>query len=335
MQSQIRTVHPLVHHAGGQHGIGGPTVKLWRMQRYFPDTPTDYNIIYSVSARISADVCRKAQRRGVRTVCHVNSVFHPAYRPNHEKLNAPIDAVHALADHVIYGSPFAAEGANRYLGSTSNKHTIIYNAVDVAHFRPSSTPPSPDRFHILAIGVHYLRHRLEPLIWAMPHITKRYPHARLIIAGPLKSGSGAFDCGPETIRQTLNDAGVSEVEFIPQYTQFQAPQTYAQGDVLVHLKHMDWTPNTVIEGMACGLPIIHVGNGGMTDLVGEAGISLGLPFDWDHIHTPDPALLAKYIVAAYEKRDVLGKYAREIAVKRYNMDLWVNKHQYVFEKLLN
>ena len=111
MKSASLIVEPDVHHAGGHQGIGGPTIKLWRMQRYFPDTPTGYNIIYSVSGRISADVCRKAQRRGVKVVCHVNSVFHPAYRPNYEQLNAPIAAIHALADHVVYGSPAAEEGA--------------------------------------------------------------------------------------------------------------------------------------------------------------------------------------------------------------------------------
>jgi len=29
-----------------------------------------------------------------------------------------------------------------------------------------------------------------------------------------------------------------------------------QGDVFGAYKDMDWTPNTVIEGMACGLPIV-------------------------------------------------------------------------------
>lgn len=335
MKTPRLTLEPRIHHAGGEEGVGGPTVKLWRMQHYFPNIAKDYNIIYSVSARISADVCRIAQRRGVKIVCHVNSVFHRAYRFNYQELNEPIAAVHGMADHVVYGSQFAKEGATRFLGPVPNSHTIICNAVDLEHFCPSPVPLDTDRFHILAIGVHYIRHRLETLIWAIPHVQKLYPQARLIIAGPLETGQGVFDCGTETIQGILRHAGVTQVEFINKYTQHEAPRIYGKGDVIVHMKHMDWTPNTVIEGMACGLPTVHAGNGGMTDLVGDAGLSLDMPFDWERIHTPDPVLLAERIIEAYERRRVLGNQAREIAVRHYDILDWVAAHQNVFDELLN
>ena len=151
----------------------------------------------------------------------------------------------------------------------------------------------------------------------------------------INGGEGIFDCSEETIKALIEKVGLQSVEYVSKYTQEEAPEIYARGDVLVHLKHMDWTPNTVIEGMACGLPIVHAGNGGMNELVGEAGVSLDLPQDWDHIHTPEPSFLAEKIIEAYEQRQKLGKKARQIAVERYEIKSWVEAHRQIFASLLS
>ncbi|MBN1886761.1 MAG: glycosyltransferase family 4 protein [Thermoflexales bacterium] len=325
--------YPRVLHNGAQGGLGGPTVKLNRMQRYFPNDPFDYNIIYSVSARIPAHVCRQAQARGCKVVCHVNSVFHPAYRADYAERNAPIAEVYAMADYVVYGSRYAQAGVERYLGQVPVPHSIVYNAVDTSYFRPPEAR-AQDRFNVLAVGIHYIRHRLEPLIRAMPYVQNVYPQARLIIAGPLQKGEGIFDCGLGSMQAVADEVGLGNVDWLGSYTQKEAPLIYARGDVLVHLKHMDWTPNTVIEAMACGLPIVHTGNGGMDELVGSAGVSLNVPFDWDQIHTPDPSYVAECIIEAYKRRLDLGTMARQIAVERYEMQAWVEAHRQIFASLL-
>lgn len=322
-----------IYHAGSKSGIGGPNVKLNRMSQYFPDERYDYNIIYSVSAHIPPDICRRAKRRGVKVVCHVNSMFYPAYRPDYIEENKPIREIHAMADHVVYGSRFAREASELYLGKSNAPCTIIYNAVNTKHFRPISQV-SNDRFNVLAIGVHYIQHRLKPLIQAMPIVRKSYPKARLTIAGPLVEGQHIFDCGPKTIQTIARKADFSDIEFLDAYTQQDAPLIYSNGSVMVHLKHMDWTPNTAIEAMACGLPIVHAGNGGLPELVGEAGVSLDLPFDWHTIHTPDLELLAERIIEAYENRKSLGEIARQIAVEHYDMKIWVKLHKSIFLQIL-
>lgn len=320
-----------VCHGGRKRGIGGPAVKLSRMNRFFPNYQYFYNIIYSVSSSVPADVCARARTRGIKIVQHINSLYHPAYRSNFDEMNKPYKAIYQLADYIVFGSEFAKAGAKKYFGELPAPHEIIYNSVDVRHFTPSLRPP--DRFNILAIGSHYIRHRIEPLIMAMPEIVRQFPNARLIIAGSLKAGEGIFNCSKESFVKLARDAGVDNIEFIAQYTQQDAPEIYGLGDVLVHLKHMDWTPNTIIEAMACGLPVLHVGNGGMHELVGDAGISLDLPFDWEQIHTPDIKDLAKSIIELYELRVEKGKTARQIAVERFNMDMWAQKHMEIFESL--
>ncbi len=319
-----------VRHGGGLPGVGGPAVKLWRMQRYFPDTPRRYNIIYTVSGSVSEVECRWARRLGIPVVCHVNSCWHPAYAQDWQWRNRKFVNIHnELADFIVYGSQQARVGANRYLGPTTAPYEIIYNAVDTAHFQPGPAP-DPARFNVLVIGLHSLPHRIEPVIRAMPYIQRHYPQVRLIVAGRLVSAQESLARFTRLMSQARFDA----VEFTGQYTQAEAPAIYAGGDVMVHLKHMDWTPNTVIEGMACGLPVVHTGNGGLPELVGQAGLSLGLPADWDKIHTPAPEKLAETIVRAYEKRAALGEAARKMAVSRYDIESWLARHRAIFEELV-
>ncbi|MBT6045595.1 MAG: glycosyltransferase family 4 protein [Candidatus Scalindua sp.] len=322
-----------VHH-GVVPGIGGPLVRLQRMQKYFPDCPMKFNIIYTISARISPTICLIAKNHGVKIVQHINSVFHPAYRMNFRELNKSCRKIYKIADHIVFGSRFAKEGAELYLGKCNVPYTIIYNAVDMMHFIPQARPDN--RFNILAIGGHYVRHRIEPLILAMPYIRERYQNAKLIIIGSLSPGKGIFNCSKKSFVELAEEVGIGDnTEFHPQYTQESAPEMYKLGDVLVHLKHMDWTPNTVIESMACGLPVLHSGNGGLHEIVGEAGLSLGLPYDWNKIHTPDPISLAEKIMQLYEIRKEKGEIAREIAVKRYDLGKWTREHQRIFEGLLS
>ncbi|MGD9200027.1 MAG: glycosyltransferase family 4 protein [Chitinispirillia bacterium] len=328
---QINRPSVRVYHGGGKKSIGGPSVKANRINQYFPNRPYDSNIIYSISAHIPPDICRQAQVKGTKIVSHINSFFYPAYRPDYEKRNIPISELHAMADYIVYGSNFARDAAEIYLGKPSAPYSIIYNSVDLNIFKPVSIDK---HFTILAIGVHYIQHRLKHLILAMPLIMKKYPKVHLIIAGPLVQGKGIFDCGKETILSIIRETDFTNIEFIGEYSQSEAPLIYGRASVVVHLKHMDWTPNTVIEAMACGIPIVHAGNGGLPELVEKAGISLDLPFDWEKICTPDLECIAGSTIEAFENRKVLGNFGRQIAEKRYDLNKWHKRHEEIFNSLL-
>ena len=61
------------------------------------------------------------------------------------------------------------------------------------------------------------------------------------------------------------------------YTQEQAPNIYQMANAAIMLKQNDPCPNTVIEAMACGLPIIYADNGGLPELVGD---NCGYSIQW-------------------------------------------------------
>ena len=73
------------------------------------------------------------------------------------------------------------------------------------------------------------------------------------------------------------------------YSQDEAPAIYHQADAYMMLKHQDPCPNTVIEAMSCGLPVLYSDTGGVAELVGEsAGVGLHCETSWEQTHTPTP-----------------------------------------------
>ncbi len=325
-----------VHH-GYRNEVGGPFVKLERMNRFFPNHPRDYNLVYGVSGtNLPQKVLERATRKGIPVVCHMNSCWHPAYADDFNEKNRLLQVLHnQYADFVVYGSRQAMQGAERYLGPLHSEYEIIYNAVDTEHFSPAPDPePVTTRPSILATGLHQFRHRLEPLIQAMPLIARDIPDVELVIAGRLVPGEGIFDCGSDTIHSLIKQSGFSRVRMIDSYSQQEAPEIYRAASVLVHLKHMDWTPNVVAEAMACGVPVVHTGNGGVPEIVDDAGVSLEIETDWDQIRVASPAAVAVAVVAALKQQNTLSLRARQIAEEKFDLSQWIDRHRKIFTSLL-
>jgi len=125
------------------------------------------------------------------------------------------------------------------------------------------------------------------------------------------------------------------VAFIPSYSQVEAPSIYGQATLYVHAQYNDVCPSTVIEAMACGLPIVYSASGGTPELVGpEAGIGVPAPLNWDVIEIPSAEAFAKAILTAAECWEKLSQAARQRAVERFDIRPWIQRHREVFHQLL-
>ncbi len=323
-----------VRHAGGKKGTGGPLVKLARMAEYFPDHPKNYNLVYACYGFVHRSECRDAREKGIPVVYHMNSCWHPAYAAGGTDENEKFRSIHnEMAEFIVYGSEFARRGALKYLGSPDVPYEIIYNGVDTELFAPVERADQ-ERFVILIAGRHDIRHRIEPMLKAFPEIKEKYPQAILRIAGECLAGEGIRDCRRESFADLESKLPAGSVGWTGPYSQQEAPGIYADADVLVHMKHMDWTPNVVAEAMASGLPVVHAGNGGLSELVAQGGLSVDVPEDWEHIREPDPDVMTEKIIQAWTERAALGRMARERAEKHFSMAHWIERHLKIFRELL-
>jgi glycosyltransferase involved in cell wall biosynthesis len=123
------------------------------------------------------------------------------------------------------------------------------------------------------------------------------------------------------------------VELAGPYTQDEAPALIRRAHVLLHPKYNDPCPTFVLEAMACGLPVVHSASGGVTELVGDAGIGIPAPLDWQRDHPPAPDELRDGVLEAMRRRDELAAAARRRAVERFDLQPWLARHRELFAEL--
>jgi len=102
-------------------------------------------------------------------------------------------------------------------------------------------------------------------------------------------------------------------------------------DLFVLPSRREGLPISLIEAMACGLPIVATDVGGVRDVVEPSGAGIVVPPE-------DPAALTEAVDALAtdpERRRALGASAREAAHVRYDIRRWVSEYEALYEKLLD
>lgn len=105
---------------------------------------------------------------------------------------------------------------------------------------------------------------------------------------------------------------------------------YSAADVFVAPSLQDNLPNTVMESLACGTPVVAFNTGGIPDMV-EHRINgyLAKPFD-----TADLANGIKWVLDVQERNNKLGAAAREKAVKKYSLERQARHYLRLYDELL-
>ena len=145
-------------------------------------------------------------------------------------------------------------------------------------------------------------YRLELALETFRHVLDEHPTARLLVSGRLVS-----DPEPTLRRLGLRDA----VDFLGGYTQADAPDVFRRAHVLLHTKVNDPCPTTVIEALACGVPVAYAASGGTVELVGdEAGVGVPHPDGFDRDEPPSPEALAAAVSGVLADRERYATAAR-------------------------
>lgn len=181
--------------------------------------------------------------------------------------NGPILGRLSLATptYVAANSHFALN-ALKAQGWSRTRFLFFPNVVDTSGFAPSRNPPSARPFTILGIG------RLEPAkrfdrfveIVAKVAVTTKRP-VRAIIAG-----NGVDRAKLET---QVNQARKQNTNISLCGAVADARELYSTADLLLLTSDREGTPNVILEAMACGLPVVATGVGGVPELVrhGDTG----------------------------------------------------------------
>ena len=223
---------------------------------------------------------RLCRRWGVHTVLRVNGFALPDYFDNRPQpplhqdrrltlegmaLNHRLQRDLLLADFVIYQSAFCKQMADQFLYNRRDRFAIVFNGVDLDHFRPG--PPRGARRRLLSTGTLRHEYMLGTVLPVFGRLWRRWDLELLIV--------GSLD---PINRQILEEFQQSEpevagrIEWVGPVADANMPQYMQQADILVHARLGDGCPNAVVEAMACGLPVVCGSWGGTAELVGDAGV---------------------------------------------------------------
>jgi glycosyltransferase involved in cell wall biosynthesis len=305
--------------------VAGGTGKFQRLARRFPNSPTDFSLLYLGSTwlpRDTAPLLAYARRRRIPVIVNQSGVAYPGWaRDETERINREFRRALLAADHVLYQSEFCKQAADEWLGEPRGSWEVLYNAVDVEQFTPDGASRGGNGPVLLLAGDQTQAYRLEVALRTLAAL----PEARLIVTGRLVSDAA-------TLSRELGI--VDRVEFTGRYAQRDAPGLYRRADLLLHTKVLDPCPTAVIEAMACGLPVVYAASGGTVELVGEAaGLGVPHPVGWERDEPPAPEAFAEAVQRLLPERDRYAEAARRRAVERFALEPWLARHAELFKEL--
>jgi glycosyltransferase involved in cell wall biosynthesis len=142
--------------------------------------------------------------------------------------------------------------------------SVICNGIDTEQFRPKEKPHS-GKIILLTVSRLIKRKGVRYIIRAMPDILKKHKSVELHVIGD----------GPEKadLMKLAEKLGVkSSVKFIGYVQHNKLPRHYQGADIFILPSQFEGMSNTILEAMACGLPVITTNTGGTKELINDNGI---------------------------------------------------------------
>jgi len=244
------------------------------VERFFLSKSSAALIITSSPGDFFFKLCK---RKGIKTVLRVDGFYIPEVFDNKEhpyrmkreltlekiEINQRMQRDLVLSDWVVYQSHFCKKMADKYLYNRIENYSIIYNGVDIKHFRPMPELRNK-KFTILCLGTwrdtDLMLCNLESF-----RLIRQNIEAYLYIVGPRTKNV------EKVIKNFLYKyPGLKEDIILFDFVPYEKlPEVINKCHIALHLKAGDWCPNAVLEIMACGVPVICQEWGGTKELVGR------------------------------------------------------------------
>jgi glycosyltransferase involved in cell wall biosynthesis len=273
-----------------------------------------------------------ARRRGVRIVQRLNGMnwLHKVEKtPLRTALRSDINNIilsfirRFLADGIVYQSQFSRDWWDRIYGEQPKPNQVTYNAVDLEIYSPigPETPPG-DHYRILLVEGHltggYAR-GLETAVQMAQTVKNQYNlSVELMVVGDV---SNSLKAHAQSLAPNLwiTWRGVVPHESIPKIDR--------TAHVLFSADLNAACPNSVVEALSCGLPVVAYNTGALAELVKD-GAGEVVPYGADHWQLEEPEILplAAACVKILHKNHTYRFQARKRAEAAFNIEKMVEAY---------
>lgn len=208
------------------------------------------------------------------------------------------------------------------------KNKVINNGVDLSIFRPQNKSEIRSELHIPNCTklLLFAANGITQNIWKDYNTLQR---SISLIAEKMPSEKIIFMAlGEDSSAQQI---GQAKIIFVPHIKNPEMIAKYYQAaDIYVHAAKADTFPNTVIESLACGCPVIATAVGGICEQIDE-GISgfLTSPGDPENMSIKLELLLRKN-----DLRVKMSEKSAEIAAKKFDLDKQKNSYLELYREII-
>lgn len=252
--------------------------------------------------------------------------------------DVPSDEVKRFARHYKVLRPFVrwlwhdadalvavSNGLREYATETTPDLPIevIPNAIELSVFIPPRQRQHEGPVRLLFVGRLNAFKNVEMLIETASRLTDRgIDNFELQLVGEGEHRSN--------LERLVVEKGLTrQVRFLGWVDRAAIVEVYRQADIFVTATTWEGMPNTVLEGMACGLPVVGTRASGLAELVRE-GVNGNLVDINDTAALTDR--LADLIDNSYERRR-MGKESRKIAEQEFAWDYIAEQYVEIYKRI--
>ena len=271
----------------------------------------------------------KARRRGIRIVQRLDGInwVHrvrwagPRYTIRAIYGNANLSFIRRrLADHVIYQSQFIKHWWEDWYRPARVPSTVILNGVDLNRYTPNGLHERPSGHYRLLVvegslagGQNYGLFNAVSLASAL---SKKFK-IELMIVGRVDGRT----------KNRLKQQTAFRIQFMDTTPRDHIPWLMRSSHLLFSAEVNPPCPNSVIEALACGLPVVGFDTGSLSELVqGEAGRLAPYGADPWRLQTPDIPALAEVASEVLQEQPRFRSSARERAEAAFDVEKMVDEY---------
>lgn len=231
-----------------------------------------------------------------------------------------------IATHIVYQSHFVQQWWEGGRKPAAVPSVVIYNGVDLAQFSPQGPGEPPENFTRLLLVEGSLMGGYELGLESAAGLAQRlsqHGDVELMVVGrvgeTLQQAWQACLAGSDSSRLRLNWYGLAPQSDIP-YLDRSAHLLYSS-DINAAC------PNSVIEALACGLPVVAFDTGALPELVtGDSGRVVPYGGDPWKLEPPDLEALARAAGEIIARQEHFRAAARQRAEEAFGLEPMVDAY---------
>jgi len=272
---------------------------------------------------------RKARKRGIQIVQRLDGI-NWVHRARWAGMRYTVRAIYGnanlafirkrLAHHVIYQSQFIKEWWEDWYRPARVPSTVIINGVDLNRYTPHGLHERPSSHYRLLVVEGSLAGAQNSGLFNAARLAEalaKKSKIELTVVGRVDGRS----------KNKLNNQTAFRMRFMDVIPPEHIPWLMRSSHVLFSAEVNPPCPNSVIEALACGLPVIGFDTGSLSELVqGDAGRLATYGANEWKLEPPDVPALIEPATEILQNQQRFRKSARELAEESFGVDKMVDEY---------